>query len=395
MSSDSTIEDRLNVAWRSIARNNAGMNLADRSSSPQATIVSGPFTIDVYYGPSSSNDAPHRDTNFRCTLFVRGEQFETDMITRLENIPMSDNVDIVACALSVALQDSNLLRQIGLIPSRNQQSESEMPPIHGTAENTPQANQVVSKLVDIGLRKIILDVVLEDTDGWDVYDIASGKACVLEKRKFAHHRLQLGAIICALIQIIIPVFLIYRGSTRPEEDLTWDVYIARLLFCFYAIAFEGKSWGVDNGDRVSCLLCFLPEFRSSQLIAGMLVNKLSILVVDVAIVILMLRSYTSFDVTLNALALYFILEIDDDLVDDEDMNSIRNYQKGQLRAVESDCFFYTSRALVDTTEKVIPAQFFVTVAHLASSFAVFVLALGATWMICEPFVLGWTVDDMV
>ena len=154
---------------------------------------------------------------------------------------------------------------------------------------------------------------------------------------------------------------------------------------------------------MSCLLCFLPEFRSSQLIAGMLINKLSIIVVDVAIVILMLRSYTSFDVTLNALALYFILEIDDDLVDDEDMNSIRTYQKEQLRAIVSEneniigskqVGMSSRRDLVDTQEVISP-QFFVTVSHLASSFAMLVLALGAMWMICEPFVLGWNVDDLV
>ena len=371
-------------------------------SSPQASIVSGPYSIDVYYEPSlplaSDDAAADGDTSFRCTLFVRGEPCDAKAIMRLEDISIDNKDDIISYALFVSLQDANLLRQVGFVPSRDRQNESEMQAIQGIMDNTPQANLVVNKLIDTGLRKIILDIVLEDADGWDVYDMAAGKACVFEKRKFAHRRLQLGAIICAMIQIIVPAFLIYRGSARPEEDLTWDVYIARLLFCFYAIAFEGKTWGVDNGDRVSCLLCFLPEFRSYQLIAGMLINKLSIIVVDVAIVILMLRSYTSFDVTLNALALYFILEIDDDLVDDEDMNSIRTYQKEQLHAIASENVFQakqvgkcTRRSPVDTGE-IISSHFFVMVSHLASSFAILVLALGAIWMTCEPFVLGWTVD---
>ena len=316
----------------------------------------------------------------------------------MEDVSIAKNEDIITYALSVVLQDANLLRQ-GFLPSRDLQNEaSEMPKLVGRMDNTPLANLVVKKLIDIGLRRIILDVVLEDADGWDVYDMAAAKACVFEKRKLAHHRLQWGALICALIQTVVPAFLIYRGSTRPEEDLTWDVYIARLLFCLYAIAFEGKTWGVDNGDRVSCLLGFLPEFRSSQLIAGMLINKLSIIVVDVAIVILMLRSYTSFDVTLNALALYFILEIDDDLVDDEDMNSIRTYQKEKIRAIASNGIFepkqvggHASQNLDDTGE-VISSQFFVIVSHLTSSFAIFLLTMGAIWMIVEPFVLGWTVE---
>ena len=375
-----------------------GMETADVTSSPHLTIVSGPYSIDVYDGPSSdlsslTDAAADGDTGFRCTLSVGGQRVDAKTITRLEDISIANSDDVIAYALSVALQDAKLLRQVGFILSRDRQNESEVQPIQGILDNTPQTNQIVNKLIDTGLRKIILDVVLEDADGWDVYDMAAGKACVFEKRKFAHRRLQLGAVICALIQIVVPAFLIYRGSTRPEEDLTWDVYIARLLFCLYAIAFEGKTWGVDNGDRVSCLLCFLPEFRSSQLIAGMLINKISIIVVDAAIVILMLRSYTSFDVTLNALALYFILEIDDDLVDDEDMNSIRTYQKDELRAItqskqkEVDA----RRNLVDTRD-IISSQIFVMLSHLASSFAILVLVLGAIWMICEPFVLGWNVD---
>ena len=320
------------------------------------------------------------------------------LITRLEDMSISTNEDIIVHALSVVLQDANLLRQMGFLPSRDLQNEaSEMPKLVGRMDNTPLANLVVKKLIDIGLRRIILDVVLEDADGWDVYDMAAAKACVFEKRKLAHHRLQWGALICALIQTVVPAFLIYRGSTRPEEDLTWDVYIARLLFCLYAIAFEGKTWGVDNGDRVSCLLGFLPDFRSSQLIAGMLINKLSIIMVDVAIVILMLRSYTSFDVTLNALALYFILEIDDDLVDDEDMNSIRTYQKEKLTAIVSidigskQVVKYASRTL-DNSPEVISSQFFLMVSQLTSSFAIFLLTMGAIWMVVEPFVLGWTVE---
>ena len=213
------------------------MELADGSSTPQATIVSGQYKIDVYYEPSSSNDAAAADgdTNFRCTLLARGEPFDAAAteITRLEDISIVNNDDIIACALSVALQDVNLLRQMGFLPPRDRQNEaSEMPArLHGIMDNTPRAKQVVNKLVVAGLRKIVLDVVLEDADGWDVYDMAAGRACVFEQqRKLAHLRLQLGALICALIQIVVPAFLIYRGSTWPEEDLAWDVYIARLLF---------------------------------------------------------------------------------------------------------------------------------------------------------------------
>ena len=91
------------------------MELAVGSSSPRVTIVSGPYSIEVYYGPSScSNDdaAVDGDTNFRCTLFVREEPFDATEITRLEDISIATNDDIIAYALSVTLQDANLLRQM-------------------------------------------------------------------------------------------------------------------------------------------------------------------------------------------------------------------------------------------------------------------------------------------
>mmetsp|Transcript_13791 Transcript_13791/g.22935 ORF Transcript_13791/g.22935 Transcript_13791/m.22935 type:complete len:110 (-) Transcript_13791:215-544(-) len=91
----------------------------------------------------------------------------------------------------------------------------------------------------------------------------------------------------------------------------------------------------------------------------------------------MLRSYTVFDVTINALALYFNLEADDDLVDDEDMNSIRHYQKEQLNVIQSKqaSEFKHGRSpggneeCTNTWEESIRAQYFSMVSHGASSLA--------------------------
>ena len=280
------------------------------------SIISGPYSVEIYRLAPAQTKERDDDTSSRfkckCKLTVLGKPYDDRPITRLEDIDLQGIEQLVAYALSATLLGT-------------------------TENNTPRANHAICILATAGFRQIMMDIVLEDEDGWDVYDMAAARACVFAaQHRLAHIRLQFGALICALIQIVVPVLLIYRGSTPPEDDLTWDVYIARLLFCLYAIAFEGKSWGVDNGDRVSAVVCYLPEFRSSQLIAGMLINKLSMVIVDVAIVILMLRSYTVFDVTLNALALYFILEVDDDLVDDEDMNSIRKYEEARLNAVQSE-----------------------------------------------------------
>jgi len=359
----------------------------DDQQSLHLSIISGSYSVDIYRLATAQTKEGDDDTSFRCkcNLSVLGKPYDARPITRLEHIDLQENEQLVAYALSLALRDTSLL--------------CHMATLLGTTENnTPRANHAICILATAGFRQIMMDIVLEDEDGWDVYDMAAARACVFAaQHRLAHIRLQFGALICALIQIVVPVLLIYRGSTPPEDDLTWDVYIARLLFCLYAIAFEGKSWGVDNGDRVSAVVCYLPEFRSSQLIAGMLINKLSMVIVDVAIVILMLRSYTVFDVTLNALALYFILEVDDDLVDDEDMNSIRKYEEARLNAVQSeDVLEFTDERLNEDHNMMnnsIRAKYVPVVSDGASSLAIAILIVGAVWMIVEPFVLGWSVEE--
>ena len=105
------------------------------------------------------------------------------------------------------------------------------------------------------------ETVMEDKDGWDVYDVVAGSALGMYTHK-RQRMMELGAICCAMIQIIVPVFLIYRGIEESKSytwnEISWDVYIARFLFCCYAIFYETKTWEVDNGDRVTGLLCFLP-----------------------------------------------------------------------------------------------------------------------------------------
>ena len=99
----------------------------------------------------------------------------------------------------------------------------------------------------------------------------------------------------------------------------------------------------------------------------------------------------------NALALYFILEVDDDLVDDEDMNSIRKYEKARLNVVQSEEVFDSTHARLKSEDtilkKAIRAKYFPVVSHGASSLAISILIVGAVWMIVEPFVLGWNVEE--
>lgn len=322
--------------------------------------------------------------SYQCNLYVKGEKYEVqEEITRMADIPIENNKRIAACALSSALRDVDLLQKLGLI-------DEHCAPIPETASQ--QADHIILNiLATAGFRRLLMDVILDDEDRWEVYDLAAGRSSIFGR--LSHIRIQIGALVCAIIQLSVPAFFIFRkGPVPPEEDLTWDVYVSRLLFTLYAISFEMRSWSVDDGDRITAWLCRLPEFRSGELILGMLINKLSIIIVDVAFVILMLRSYSVFDITIDALALHFLLKIDDDLVNEGDLNSIFSYQKRELHKLKTQTKLTTN--IVDIFDKgFIPAKYnFSTVSKCSSSVAVFVLALSAIWMIIEPFVLGWNVN---
>jgi len=341
------------------------------------TVTSGPYSIEIL-GKGDGGGS------YQCNLYVKGEKYEVqEEITRMADIPIENNKRIAACALSSALRDVDLLQKLGLI-------DEHCAPIPETASQ--QADHIILNiLATAGFRRLLMDVILDDEDRWEVYDLAAGRSSIFGR--LSHIRIQIGALVCAIIQLSVPAFFIFRkGPVPPEEDLTWDVYVSRLLFTLYAISFEMRSWSVDDGDRITAWLCRLPEFRSGELILGMLINKLSIIIVDVAFVILMLRSYSVFDITIDALALHFLLKIDDDLVNEGDLNSIFSYQKRELHKLKTQTKLTTN--IVDIFDKgFIPAKYnFSTVSKCSSSVAVFVLALSAIWMIIEPFVLGWNVN---
>jgi hypothetical protein len=356
------------------------------------------FSIYIYRLPDGET--------FQSTLFVDGKQFNTKK-KRMEEIQLRRN-DILAFAISVALQDTDLLFQMGLIELADQRSKEELeldevelvPLKSGTTlflgdySNTVMARRAVTLLALAGLRKVSYETVMDDSEAWDVYDVGAGAACGIYS-KDRQLLMELGAVLCALIQLVVPAFLIYRGLQQETGEITWDVCLARLFFGMYAIFYEAKTWDVDNGDRVTGWLCFLPEFSQRKLIVGMLVNKVSKVVVSAAIVILMLRSFTVFDVTLNALALYFILDVDDELVDDRTLEDFLLYQRQELFILKSKTALEYRLPFFDEDElpklQDLPVRYFrVASNRFSTTVTIAFLFLGCLWMLAEPFVLGYT-----
>jgi hypothetical protein len=356
------------------------------------------FSIFIYRLPDGET--------FQSTLFVDGKQYNTKK-SRMEEIRLMRN-DVLAFAISVALQDTDLLFQMGLIRPVNCYSKEEqeldeieiIPLKNGTALfsgdycNTVMARRAVTLLALAGLRKVSYETVMNDSHGWDIYDVAAGAASGMYG-SYAQMRMELGAICCAMIQIGVPVCLIYRGLQDDIPEITWDVYLARLLFGTYAIFHEVKTWAVDNEDRVTGWLCFLPEYNTRRLIMGLLINKLSKIVVFVAMIVLMIRSSSVFDVALNALALYFIVEVDDELVDDRTLEEQKLHQRRELfilkckTAPEYQLPSFEDEELPNL--KNLPARYFQIASNKVSSLTIICLILGCLWMIVEPWALGWTI----
>jgi hypothetical protein len=153
----------------------------------------------------------------------------------MEEIRLMRN-DVLAFAISVALQDTDLLFQMGLIRPVNCNSKEEqaldeieiIPMKNGTALvsgdycNTVMARRTATLLALAGLRKVSYETVMNDSHGWDIYDVAAGAASGMYGSN-AQMRMELAAKCCGMIQIGVPVCLIYRGIQDDMNEISWDV----------------------------------------------------------------------------------------------------------------------------------------------------------------------------
>ena len=366
------------------------------------SITADVFSISICRSPDGAT--------LQSTLFVDGQQFDTHTTARhLWDMSTMTRNQVLALAISLALQDTDLLFQMGLIPpAAHTNQEVELLPLRhdGTAlfrgadscfQPTDMARRVVTLLAAVGLRNIMVETVLQDKDGWDIYDVgAAGATATVFKRGREATLVSLSTMVCGGIQMVVPMFVIYRSLTQTTEDLDWDVYLTRLAFGLYFIFFETTTWDNDNGDRVTGCLCFLPEFDTRRLLLGMLINKISMVVTDAAIIALVLRTFTVVDVTLNAMALFFLLEVDDTLVSYRDMEAIRRYQQKELFNIKAKAASWLNTEEVVVLEEDmpkigdLPAWYFRIASRNVSTLAITILSGGCVWMIMEPFVFGWS-----
>lgn len=227
---------------------------------------------------------------------------------------------------------------------------------------------------------------------WDIHDIAAAQDGYLNIPSVT-------SIFCMILQVVAPICLAVRAFyTDEEKDLNITVYITRLLFGVYAVLYELKLQN-ESGEkeRLIMFLSMLPEFNSRRLLFGLFVNMMSKIVLSIGIIVLLCYSYTVIDVTLNALALYFILDVDDYLVSSTSLSIHRKNQEDaffRMKYIVSRSYYEEDWEQSDlwTFKNWGTYSRLVKVMHLTSFIAV---SVGVIWIATMPFALGQPINLLV
>lgn len=87
----------------------------------------------------------------------------------------------------------------------------------------------------------------------------------------------------------------------------------------------------------------------------------------IATIGLIVNSFTVFDVTLNSLALYYILDLDDNLVDENAMERIRNFHEEEYLMLKSKLALEYRQPWFDDSKlpriQELPARYFLLVSQ--------------------------------
>ena len=135
------------------------------------------------------------------------------------------------------------------------------------------------------------------------------------------------ALLCAAVQLIAPLLLLLQSSSNAlqthaqehegEAHEGWEARslpLLRILFALYGAAYEYRMLRNNRIDaKLTCFLAALPGYSAPALVFGTLMNLLARVLVAVCMVAVIGESESASDIILNALALFFIWQLDNDL----------------------------------------------------------------------------------
>lgn len=284
------------------------------------------YKVSISYGAFAVVVSRCRDgARILPMLFVNGTQYDVQL-SSYGSVPFASKDELFALAIATALKDSNLLHEMGLLNGEPSDTYQERD-LERMVWDNERARQVVLFLVLAGIRILAsTEVVLSSTDAWDVYKVAAGSRGWFHSSRFS-------ALVCAVVQVLAPALLLFNAAKGIAEDPSLEdeennLWLLRVLFLLYAFSFEYRDRSHRGGShfKLTVWLCAVPEFSTALLIAGFVVNAFATIMTTCCMGVLLLKSTTSVDIVLNALALYFIRTLDDEIVAGRHLDAMNERQ---------------------------------------------------------------------
>jgi len=277
----------------------------------------GPFSVAVH----SVHDYDQYNNDFCFVMIAGGYQFDV-CETSFENVGLQDGPtvkeSVLGTCICVGLRDVDILHETKFLSKEVKYYEPK------------RAAHFISFIALYGLRVLARDELTASRDSWDVYLVASRKGNLSAK---------LLSVLCCIIQIVGPILLTINAFSNIDWEAESTPYLIflRVLLMAYAMAYEAQN--IASGDAELKLFYFikaLPEFDHNVMFAGSAINSITRTLVAFCTVLVIYEAETATDVVLNALALFFVLNVDNELVTEDMLSNIQSDQVEKMYTLKTE-----------------------------------------------------------
>jgi len=317
---------------RLIAAFSGSTSLEIRPSSEEAKIDMG--EIKPFWGTSRSSVAEYQmfsitihtvheydeyKNDFCIVMVAGGEQMNVQEVSYKDlcfDCDISVKAKVIGTCICVGLRDIEMLHETKFVRRAVKYYEPN------------RAASVVSFFALYGLRVLFKDLV-SDRETWDIYLIAA---------KRGHTRARILAVLCFAIQILGPILLFIHSARHLDWDAEVEVGFTflRVILLAYAAAYELQNIAIGNIEmKLYYFVAALPNYDNKILIAGSVINKVSRFFVACCTIIVIYEAEIATDIILNALALFFVLNVDNDLVTDGMLDDLFEEQMQKMYAMKT------------------------------------------------------------
>lgn len=327
----------------------------------------GAFSVCVH----SVHDYDPYDNNFCFVLIASGYQLDV-LEASYEDASFDSGLSVKETVLGTCicfgLRDVDMLHETKFLSKDVKYYEP------------TRAAHFISFIALYGLRVLAQEELMASRDSWDIYTIAS-------RRGNSYARFL--AVICCIIQIVGPIFLAINSFANIEWDAESTAYLVflRVLLMVYAVAYESQNIACGSAElKLFHFVGALPGFDHRLMFAGATINILTRFLVAFCTILVVYEAETATDVILNALALFFILNVDNELVTDHMLSALRSDQEDQVNTLRTE-----SVILIANDNQVLPdiihtynPSFPTSVSKVIGVINMGVLAAGGIFMIAKP-----------